>query len=41
MSVVIAAFETGAVLSLALPLAVLLGVCLWWLASFWRGAGRP
>lgn len=41
MSVIIADFETGAVLSWALPLAVLLGICLWWLASFWRGAGRP
>jgi hypothetical protein len=34
----LAGFESGAVLSWALPLATLLGVCLWWLASFKRGA---
>jgi cytochrome c-type biogenesis protein CcmH/NrfF len=35
MSVLFAAYETGAILSWALPLAALLGVVLWWLAS-WR-----
>jgi hypothetical protein len=33
----LAGFETGAILSWALPLAILFGVCFWWLASLWRG----
>lgn len=38
MSILFAGYETGAILSLVLPLATLLGVCLWLLASLWRGA---
>jgi hypothetical protein len=34
----LAAFETGALLSVALPLVTLLCVVLWLLASLWRGA---
>jgi cytochrome c-type biogenesis protein CcmH/NrfF len=33
-------FDTAAVLSWALPLAVLLAVCVWWFVAFRRGAGR-
>jgi hypothetical protein len=36
MSVPLADFDTGAILSWALPLAVLLGVLLWLLAWLWR-----
>jgi hypothetical protein len=36
MSVLLAGYETGAILSWALPLAALLGVVLWLLASLWR-----
>jgi hypothetical protein len=37
MSTVLASFETGAVLSWAVPLAVLAAVCLWWLRWLRRG----
>jgi hypothetical protein len=33
-------FQTGATLSVTLPLAILLIVCLWWLVSLRRGAGQ-
>ena len=33
---VFASYETGAILSWALPLVALLGVVLWLLASLWR-----
>ena len=33
-------FETGAILSWAMPLAVLLAVCVWWVVSLRRGGGR-
>jgi hypothetical protein len=36
MSVPLADFDTGAILSWALPLAVLMGVLLWLLAWLWR-----
>jgi hypothetical protein len=36
MSVLLAGYETGAILSWALPLAALLGVVLWLLGSLWR-----
>jgi len=38
MSILPADFETGAILSWALPLAALLGVVFWLLASLWRDA---
>ena len=37
MSVPLAGYETGAILSWALPLMALLGVVLYLLASLWRG----
>jgi hypothetical protein len=40
MSVPLADFQTGAIVTWALPLAVLLAVCLWWLVSFWHGGSR-
>jgi hypothetical protein len=40
MNALLADFETGAILSWALPLAALLAVCIWWLLSFWRREGR-
>jgi hypothetical protein len=36
MNVLLAGYETGAILSWALPLAALLGVVLWLLASLWH-----
>jgi hypothetical protein len=42
MSVVLASgFETGAVLSWAVPLGVLLAVCIWWVLWLRRGGGQP
>lgn len=38
MSFLLAGYETGAILSWALPLAALLGVVLWMLASLRREA---
>jgi hypothetical protein len=41
MSPVLASgFETGAVLSWAIPLAILLAVCLWWVRWLRRGERR-
>jgi hypothetical protein len=41
MSVVLAdGFQTGAILSVALPLVILLAVLLWWFTSLRRGARR-
>jgi hypothetical protein len=34
-------FETGAVLSWAVPLAIVLAVCLWWVGWLRRGGRRP
>jgi hypothetical protein len=39
MSAVLASFETGDVLSWAVPLAFLVAVCLWWL-RWLRREGR-
>jgi hypothetical protein len=39
-AVLVAGLETAAIVSWALPLAVLLAVCLWWLVLLRRGAGR-
>jgi hypothetical protein len=36
MSILLADFETGAILSWALPLAALFGVVFWFVASLWR-----
>jgi len=36
----LADLQTGAFVSWALPLAVLLAVCLWWLVSLRRGRSR-
>jgi hypothetical protein len=42
MSAVLAdGFETGAILSWAVPLVFLLAVCLWWAVWLRRGRGRP
>jgi hypothetical protein len=40
MSGLLADLQTGAILSWALPLAVLFAVWLWWFLSFRRGRGR-
>jgi hypothetical protein len=40
MSGPLADLQTGAILSLALPLAVLVAVWLWWFASFRHGRSR-
>jgi hypothetical protein len=34
-------FQTGAVLSLAVPLAILLAVCLWWVGWLRRRGRQP
>jgi hypothetical protein len=41
MSAVLAdGFQTGAVLSLVLPLAILLAVAVWWFVALRRGARK-
>lgn len=41
MSAVLASgFQTGAILSLVLPLAILLAVVAWWLVALRRGARK-
>ena len=41
MSAVLASgFQTGAILSLVLPLAILLAVCVWWLVFLRRGVRK-
>jgi hypothetical protein len=34
-------FETGAILSWAIPLALLLVVCVWWIGWLRRGGRQP
>jgi hypothetical protein len=42
MSAVLAdGFQTGAILSWAVPLAILLAVCVWWVGWLRRGRRRP
>jgi hypothetical protein len=39
-AVLVGDFQTGAVLSLVLPLAILLAVAVWWLVALRRGARK-
>jgi hypothetical protein len=40
MSGPLADFQTGSILTWAIPLAILLAVCFWWVVSFMRGGSR-
>ena len=40
VTVLASGFQTGAVLTLALPLLVLVGVAIWYVALFRRGMGE-
>jgi ABC-type sulfate transport system permease subunit len=40
MDVIASNFLTGAILTLVVPLALLVGVCIWWVIALRRGAER-